>query len=168
MSVLYRARQFGRAVQASVTAADREVAVQHLAPGELAIFDAMPVALQRHHLNVFHDLVAAGCADHDVLVAALIHDAGKGDTNVWARVAYVVLDPVPGAVDRLAPRDGAGFRAMLHRHRHHPRLGADAARAAGASERVVWLIEHQEDDVATAPEPYRLALRQLQAADNRN
>ena len=45
---------------------------------------------------------ADGVTEPDVLVAGLLHDAGKGDTGVWPRVAYSLAS----AVRRLGPRDG--------------------------------------------------------------
>ena len=48
----------------------------------------MHVADQRHGLDVVASLRDEGVKDPDVLLAGLLHDAGKGDTGVWPRVAY--------------------------------------------------------------------------------
>ena len=48
----------------------------------------MHVADQRHGLDVVASLRAAGRTDPDLLLAGLLHDAGKGQTGVWPRVAW--------------------------------------------------------------------------------
>ena len=50
----------------------------------------MHVADRRHGLDVVASLRAEGVDRPDVLVAGLLHDAGKGDTGVWPRVAYTL------------------------------------------------------------------------------
>jgi hypothetical protein len=57
-------------------------------PTQLEVFDAMHVADQRHGLDVVATLRADGATDPDLLLAGLLHDAGKGDTGVWPRVAF--------------------------------------------------------------------------------
>lgn len=165
---LYRSRQFFRALRARVTAEDLARVDAVLPPTQAALFRHMPVALQRHHLDVHDDLVAAGCSDPDVLAAALLHDVGKGQVTVWARVAHVALAPFGPVQDRLAATDGPGFRGQLHRLRHHPELGAALAREAGASATTCWLIAHQEDPDPPTDATRRVQLLQLQAVDNQH
>ncbi len=164
---LYRSRQFLRALRAQVSPEDLARVDAVLPPAQAALFRSMPVALQRHHLDVHAHLVAAGCTDPDVLAAALLHDVGKGQVTVWARVVHVLLEPLAGLYARLAA-DGPGFRGQLYRLRHHPELGAAQARAAGASPGTCWLIEHQEDPVLPADAMRRAQLLQLQAVDNQH
>ena len=52
-------------------------------PAQRRLFDSMHVADQRHGLDVVASLRADGVQDRDVLLAGLLHDAGKGDTGVW-------------------------------------------------------------------------------------
>jgi hypothetical protein len=118
-------------------------------PAQLALFDAMHVADRRHGLDVMSALRAEGVAERDVLVAGLLHDAGKGQTGVWPRVAY-----------SLGSRYGAwiwgiasvlpGFGPALERLRTHAATSAALAAEAGCSARTVELIRHQ--DAPTDPE----------------
>ncbi len=57
-------------------------------PAQLALFDGMHVADRRHGLDVVASLRAEGVTGSDLLVAGLLHDAGKGQTGVLPRVAY--------------------------------------------------------------------------------
>ena len=61
-----------------------------IAPAQLELFDAMHVADRRHGLDVVASLRAEGVTEPDLLIAGLLHDAGKGDTGVWPRVAYTL------------------------------------------------------------------------------
>ena len=56
----------------------------------LEVFDAMHLADRRHGLDVVVTLRAEGVTDPELLLAGLLHDAGKGDTGVWPRVAYAL------------------------------------------------------------------------------
>ncbi len=165
---LYRTRQFIRAVAPAAPAAEEAETANVLAPAQLELFRSMSPALQRHHLGVYRDLRSAGCADGDVLAAALLHDVGKGRISVWIRVLYVLLPPA--VVRRLAQHDAAGWRGMMYRQIHHPRLGARLAGQAGAGAATVWLIEHQDNDQAPADaDPTLISkLRLLQSIDDRN
>lgn len=59
-----------------------------LTDSQLALFDGMHVADRRHGLDVVATLRADGVSDAEVLLAGLLHDAGKGPTGIWPRVAY--------------------------------------------------------------------------------
>jgi hypothetical protein len=84
-------------------------------------------------------------SDLDVLVAGLLHDAGKGRTvRVWHRVAWSLGERygpwVPSAASRLP-----GFARPLHRLRDHAEISARLAAEAGCSSRTVELIRHQAE-----------------------
>lgn len=144
-----RTRQFRAHVRARVAPTERAALEAWTSTGQRALFDSMHVADRRHGLDVVASLRAEGATDPDVLVAGLLHDAGKGDTGVGPRVAYT-----------LGQRYGTwiwnmtavlpGWRAALARLRTHAETSALLAAAAGCSTRTVELIRHQ--DAPTDPE----------------
>jgi len=149
---IYRSRQLFGSVRPRVDAARRAEAFRLLDDAQRALFATMIVRDQQHCLAVYQRLRASFQGkddDADLLVAALLHDAGKGRVALWHRVAYVLLAATaPGALDRLArPGDGASWRQALYRCRHHPALGAQLAAAAGCSPLTVALIR---EDAAAA------------------
>ncbi len=153
----YRARQLRRTLAPGITAADLRVAEAVLGNDLYTLFAAMQQADQRHCLDVYQKLRAEGEDDAEVLVAALVHDAGKGGGSArrirtWHRVAYVALGLLPsGALDRIARGDGG--LARLHRHGE---ATLRLVRRAGASEGVVGLLEVMESDRGDDPRTTRL------------
>jgi hypothetical protein len=103
----------------------------------------MHVADRRHGLDVVATLRAGGTSEPDVLLAGLLHDAGKGLTGVWPRVAYS-LGQAYGAWIWHAAGTLPGWRADLERLRSHAETSAVAAEAAGCPHRTVELIRWQE------------------------
>ena len=156
-----RARQFRAHLRASVTPEERAALVTWIAPAQLELFDAMHVADRRHGLDVVASLRAEGVSEPDLLVAGLLHDAGKGDTGIWPRVAYS-LGSRYGAWILRGAGVLPGFRRALERLRTHAETSATLAAAAGCSPRTVELIRHQ--DAPVDPEAGRL----LQLADEAN
>jgi hypothetical protein len=110
------------------------------------VFDAMHVADRRHGLDVAAALRVQGLRDPDVLVAGLLHDAGKGQTGVWPRIAYS-LGQAYGAWVWRAAAVVPVFRVPLDRLRDHAERSAALAAEAGCSDRTVDLIRHQDDPV---------------------
>lgn len=153
---LYRTRQFLGALRPRMSAEEREEAAALLGGRLLPLFDGMSPRDRRHCLDVYLALRRRGCQEEDVLLAALLHDAGKGGgVRLWQRVAYVLLAASPRLLERLADRWGL---AALHRHAER---GAELAAGAGAPPAVVELIRrHEERDAADE----RAAL--LRAADD--
>jgi hypothetical protein len=138
-----RVRQFFAHLRARVRASERAELATWLTPAQLALFDGMHVADRRHGLDVRAALAAEGVEDREVLLAGLLHDAGKGDTGVWPRVAYALgqsLGPWVWRVAGLVP----ALRAALGRLRDHAEASARLAEAAGCSPRTVELIRHQD------------------------
>lgn len=117
-----------------------------LSPEELLLFVAMAGRDQDHSLRVMRTLQRIGIEQrrsptHQLLVAALLHDIGKGRLATSHRVLFVLLDAAAPRLGRyLEARDGAGWRQALWRLRHHARLGAEVLTALGADERVVTLV----------------------------
>jgi hypothetical protein len=144
-----------------VAPGERAGLVDWLTTPQLALFDSMHIADRRHGLDVVATLRAEGVRDAEVLLAGLLHDAGKGRTGVWPRVAYALGRAYGTWVWRVA---GVlpPMRTSLERLRLHAERSAELAGAAGCSARTVELIRHQ--DAPVDPEAGRL----LQLADEAN
>jgi hypothetical protein len=126
-----------------VAPAERSELATWISPTQLALFETMHVADRRHGLDVVAWMRAAGIDSCDALLAGLLHDAGKGRTGVWPRVAYALGDHYGMAIWRVA---GVlpGFRSDLERLRSHAETSATLADAAGCPVRTVELIRYQE------------------------
>ncbi|HLX35330.1 MAG TPA: hypothetical protein VKR30_08820 [Candidatus Limnocylindrales bacterium] len=139
-----KVRQARRHLGARVDPAERAGLATWLSPAELAIFAGMHVSDQRHGLDVVASLRAEGAPDHDLLVAGLLHDAGKGDTGFVPRVVYSLSTAygawIAGSVAWLP-----GMAVTLRRLRDHAEVSAGMAAAAGCSPRTVELIRWQEE-----------------------
>jgi hypothetical protein len=129
-----------------VSDAERAELPAMLTSGLLALFESMPAADQRHGLDVAAALRRAGHGeDRELIVAGLLHDAGKGPrVRLWHRVAW-----------SLGTRYGHGFvaagsllpgaRPVFERLARHAEISAQLAAAAGASARTVRLIAEQSE-----------------------
>jgi hypothetical protein len=138
-----RTRQFRAHLRANVTPGERAGLVAWIAPAQLDLFDTMHVADRRHGLDVVASLRADGVTEPDLLVAGLLHDAGKGETGVWPRVAYTLGSGYGEWITRAASVL-PGFRSSLERLRTHAETSAALAAAAGCSPRTVELIRNQD------------------------
>jgi hypothetical protein len=156
-----KVRQFRAHLRASVGPAERAGLEAWVTAPQLALFDGMHLADRRHGLDVVATLRAEGVTDPEVLLAGLLHDAGKGRTGVLPRIAYSLGQAfgrwVLGVATALP-----GFRSALVRLRDHAETSASLAAAAGCSPRTVDLIRHQ--DAPIDPEAGRL----LKLADEAN
>ncbi len=152
-------------------AADHEWVRRHLTAPELAIWDAMSNADQRHSIEVAREVEAVVEAhdrrdvgdgwpspgeqgfesiDHRrsvMIAAALLHDSGKNVSRLGtpARVGATVLRPLvsPTVVDRWS--NVAGMRGRLVDYWRHPRIGARALETAGSHPLVsTWAAEHHQ------------------------
>ena len=156
-----RVRQFRAHLRAAVAPAERSGLEAWLSGPQVALFDGMHVADRRHGLDVVATLRADGVTDPEVLLAGLLHDAGKGQTGLWPRVVYALGDAYGRGLWRVAAVV-PGFRASLGRLRDHGETSAALAAAVGCSPRTVELIRHQ--DAPIDPDAGRL----LQLADEAN
>lgn len=139
----HKVRQFRVHLAARVRAEERAALAGWLTPAQLALFDAMHIADRRHGLDVVAWLRAGGVSDPDVLLAGLLHDAGKGQTGVWPRVVYSLGQAYGQRVWRVASV-APSLAAALERLRRHPETSARLAQAAGCPPRTVELIRWQE------------------------
>jgi HD domain len=135
---LYRAAQFRRALGEGSRPASLELVQSHLDARGAALFRQMSARDQAHSEKTAALVATRGEVPVDLIVAALLHDVGKGRQVIWQRVLYVTLAGLnPGLLARLA-RPGAGTRGALYRSLNHPSLGAQLAAAAGCS---AWVCE---------------------------
>ncbi len=140
----YRSRQVFHALWPRIPADDLEYAMQLMTAAEARLFGAMERRDQRHALEVMHRLREA-TEERDVLIAALLHDCGKGAVPVWLRILHVVA-PQFG---RIAGKEGApGWRGSAYRLQHHVEISARLVQEAGCSELTVRLVggTHREDE----------------------
>ncbi|HXG42688.1 MAG TPA: HD domain-containing protein [Dehalococcoidia bacterium] len=152
---LYRVRQFLSSLRPRLGREEVAEAGAVLGPSLFPLFMAMSPRDRRHCLDVYRRLRQAGCQDRELLMAALLHDVGKGQrVRLWHRVAYVLLSATaPG----LLSRAGGGLAVL----RDHGQLGAAMLARAGAPPAVVDLVRRHEE---AAEGEERLAL--LQQADD--
>lgn len=133
----YRVRQFTRGIRPYLDAYEVAEARGVLSPEEFSLFLHAQPRDRRHSMDLYWILKGQQASDA-MLVAALMHDVGKGDIATWHRIAFVVLGPASGV---LAGRAGPRWRRALWRLRHHAWLGAEMLRRAGSAPRVVEIVE---------------------------
>lgn len=126
-----------------MTPGERAALVPWLTSAQLVLFDGMHVADRRHGLDVVGSLRATGVTEPDLLVAGLLHDAGKDQTGLWPRVAYALGGRYGTWIWQLASVRPP-WRAAMERLRTHPETSALLAAGAGCSPRTVELIRHQD------------------------
>lgn len=138
----HRVRQFVRHLRARVGEDERAFVRRTLPAGAVTLFESMPIADQRHGLDVAEQLLLRGIVDPDLLAAALLHDAAKGHRmRLWHRVSGVLLEAgAPRLLRRLASSHPDSWRYPFHLHLHHGPMSAEAARAVGCSERCAAFI----------------------------
>jgi hypothetical protein len=139
-----QARAFGRA---AVAPKERTELASWLTPAQLRLFDSMQVADQRHGLDVAAWLRARGETDPEVLLAGILHDAGKGDAGFGPRVVHSLSQAYGDWIAAL-PRLLRGWGSALTRLADHAELSARLAEDAGCSALTVELIRHQDDPPA--------------------
>lgn len=163
----YRARQFLGGLAPRISPEARATVAAYLGPHQ-RLFSAMARRDQRHCLDVFQRLRCAGCEDHHLLAAALLHDVGKGEVSLWQRAAYVMLAAHSlRLVARLARPGGRGWRGALAALGDHPQRGAALAAAAGLPPATVRLIrQHEEPAERGEPALGPLLLRLREADDS--
>ena len=149
-------------VRARVAPEEEALARRVLPVTAWPLFETMPVADRRHGLDGVRRLLAAGADEPELLAAALLHDAAKGQRmRLWHRIAGVLLEAAaPAVLRRLASRNERSWRHPFHLYLHHAELSADMARHAGCSARTAAFIRGTVDAGDTQ------LLRTLEAADD--
>jgi len=173
VKIIYRIWQFWKSLQGSPRVEEWSRINTILSPGELVLFEQLPVPDQNHSLRVLGTLEAEGENNPDLLKAALLHDLGKIKYPLkrWERVFAVLTSGLfPRSYKRWGSGNPTGLKRPLVIIQGHPDWGAELAESAGSSPRVVWLILNHENQTPPVPnsENDLILLKTLQNADNRN
>jgi hypothetical protein len=154
---------------------DDQLLVRLLTPAQHDLFQKMAPNDQRHSIHVCYTLLQAGKDQQDLLVAALLHDAGKsaGRIWLWQRTLIVLLRRwAPDLLQRLAHYAHHGSVSWWQRgfvtNQLHPELGAQWAEEAGCSPTTVALIRRHQDPVTLVENDLDQLLADLQWADGVN
>jgi hypothetical protein len=158
--IVYRLGQVSNHLgrQRALSPEERAEVARLLPPLALQLFESMSLADQAHCLRVYRGLLARGCRDQDLLQAALLHDAGKGDGRVpfWTRPLIVLgRRCAPRLLRRIAVYPTSSlprWRRALGAAWWHAEVGASLAAAAGLSERVVLYIRTHHQPAGPAAE----------------
>ncbi len=117
-----------------------------LGPEELRCFRGLQGREQRHAVDVMQHLRTHGSPSDDLLVAALLHNVGKGPLYLYERVAYTLLAMfTPRLLQRIARPDGRGFRLAMAAQRDHPARGVEVLATLGVRPRVLELVRGHHD-----------------------
>jgi hypothetical protein len=165
----YRARQLWNAYRAAPSQQDLEEVRAILTQGEMMLFEGMQPSEQAHSMAVMKRLQASDAVEHDLLVAALLHDVGKClyPLRVWERVLIVLAGALsPRLLDRWGSGEPRGWQRPFVVAMQHPAWGADLVRLQGATPLAVELIRQHQNYLQSDPvySTYTL-LKKLQAAD---
>lgn len=146
--IRYRVEQFQRQAQARVKPEEYRLVEGALPPAQARMFREMPLASQRHCLNVYYALRQAGEDDEEWLRAALLHDVGKRGVRLYHRVANVLLRALAPRLWRCWATPGPGpLRHGLYALRYHGELGAQDLVSREASPGMVQIVRrHQGED----------------------
>jgi len=140
-----KVRQLRSHLGARVSLAERAALGATLTPVQLALFDSMHVADQRHGLDVMAALASDGAAadDPELLLAGLFHDAAKGPTvGLLHRVSWSLGERY-GPWVWSATRPLPGFAVAHARLRDHADASATLVLRAGCTLRTAALIRAQ-------------------------
>lgn len=155
-----RVRQFREAGLAP-SAEDVAFARRVLGDGQLwRLFARQTPRDIRHAAATARWLNARGHSDRDLLVAALLHDVGKGAQRRWDRVAWVVASVAGVGTVAACATSRLEVRRAMARSATHAQAGAALLSAAGAATRVIDLTARHH----ATPEGDAM-LELLQAAD---
>jgi hypothetical protein len=161
----YRMRQFGAALRAQVSAEEQVLARSVLTPAEYRLFAQMPRYDQRHCIDVYRTLVAAGQTEPLLLRAALIHDCGKvADDGRQMSLGWYILVTLVKRIPALYIALGRPGSVVepVQRYAEHAWRGAHFAACAGSPPVMLTTLRHYHD-----PSPTGLAAL-LQWADEQH
>ena len=139
-------RRFFRGLRGSLSPAEQRAVRELLGPAELQLFASLQGRERRHALDVLTWLRANASPSGELLVAALLHNTGKGALRAHERILHVLLlQFAPRLHERLADRAGGRLGRALAALRDHPERGAVRLAAIGCSPRVCELVRRHHD-----------------------
>jgi hypothetical protein len=155
--IIYRTRQFWHGLRLTPTAGEIDRVRRLLNPAQFDLFFRLQPGEQSHSLAVFNNLSGAGEGNPDLLVAALLHDAGKSlyPLKLWERV-WIVLGKAffPQRSEEWASGNLEDLHDLPFWKRpfvvadQHPQWGANLAAQACSSSLVVSLIRRHQETLA--------------------
>lgn len=130
----------------------------HLLPGEIALWDRMPLADRKHAAGVARE-VDRVIVDppREVIAAALLHDVGKIDSGLgtFGRVLATLVAAILGRSRVAGWASVGGLRGRLGRYLRHDVIGAEMLASAGSDPLTsTWARQHHlpADQQTVAPE----------------
>ena len=139
-------RRFFRGLRHSLSPAEERAARELLTPAELRLFASLQGRERRHALDVLTWLRANASPSDELLLAALLHNTGKGALHAHERILHVLLlQFAPRTHTRLADRGGSRLGRALAALRDHPERGALRLAAIGCSPRICELVRRHHD-----------------------
>ncbi len=176
VGIRYRVRQFWRILSLKIDQCELEQAKDLLTHQQWELFTQLQPGEQSHALAMYRKLLEQGENQPDLLVAALLHDAGKlrYRMNPLERSLVVLAKAVLPEQARLwgeLPLSGwertPGWRKAFVVARQHPGWGAELAREAGVSRLTESLIRKHHDLPCPETEPTENSLlHKLRLVDN--
>lgn len=166
-SAAYRVRQFFRGFRLTLNPDEIRTVRDLLTHEERLLFTSMQARDRRHSMDVLLWLERQTppyvLPSEDLLVAALLHDVGKGSLVVWDRVLFVLLGATSVRLRRWVERErGWRFQRALWRLEYHAPLGAEKVALAGSRPRVIELVARHTNATPAGDEE----LAWLMAADS--
>jgi len=172
MTLLYRVQQFRQDVFAGPLLDNAQAFVSTtLTPDELQLFQQFSYSEQWHSYRVATMLVEAGHNQHDLIVAALLHDVGKtkAPISVMERSLIVLAQWfLPNYVGQLGEGEPVGWKRPFVVKIQHPEWGANMAEQAGCSSLAISLIRRHQDPLSEIKSEEDRLLQLLQWADDQN
>lgn len=152
LAARYRLGQLTRSLRAAPSAADLALVRIYLTEPQQRLFLRTSPALQKHQIRVCRVLLEQGETDRDLLVAALLHDVGKGEIALPERGLLVLCAALwPGLLERLVEPRRWGWQRRLSGFLDHGAVGARLALAAGVTPRAAELIARHHEADGTDP-----------------
>ena len=140
-------RRFFRGLRGSLSPAEERAVHQLLGPAELRLFASLQGRERRHALDVLTWLRANASPSDELLLAALLHNTGKGALHAHERILHVLLLQFAPRTARSASliAAAAGWDTPSRRCATTPSAEQLRLAAIGCSPRVCELVRRHHD-----------------------